>query len=599
MFNFLLTRLKNASLGEISYRVRQRVRVARVRRAVRRGQPPYPSAGPALAATSGLTLPSFHPEISGALVEALLDGWQFTLNTGRKTLLEWEAELGARKRCVAPRGAGVADIRALWEPARLQHLTLLLAFLSQKGAPAAGERVAQFARAELLHWLDANPFPSGPHYRSAMECGLRLPVFFYALKLLPGLTRDEFQRVSAAAYNHARWIEGNLSLYSSLGNHTVCECLGLVFAGAMFQETAQGKLWLERGVALLRQELAHQVLSDGGCLEQSLSYHRFVLDLYWLAVDFLGANRLHDCSDFLPRLLAGESFLAAFCDERGLLPPLGDCDDGHALAPGLSPARGAVPRQAPGYLGFDEAGYTVIKGERGMRLTFDHGPLGMPPLHNHGHADALSITLSLEGVDLLVDPGTYRYNGAPAERRYFKSTPAHNTVTVDGLDQAVQETGFIWSKPYQSRVLRREHTEGGYLVEAQHDGYLRLKEPLRHSRAIHCFERGDLVLRDSFQGAGEHDFALHYHLHPGAVVSREGLWWCIRREGCLVRMRLLACDELELIEGWYSPSYGIKRPSGVLRSRKKGGCRETSFQTLISLSGDLDSRQLETRGGAL
>ena len=68
---------------------------------------------------------------------------------------------------------------------------------------------------------------------------------------------------------------------------------------------------------------------------------------------------------------------------------------------------------------------------------------GMPPLYNHGHADALSITLSVGGKETLVDPGTYRYNGEPEFRKYFKGTRAHNTVTIDGLDQAVQETGLF------------------------------------------------------------------------------------------------------------------------------------------------------------
>ena len=82
---------------------------------------------------------------------------------------------------------------------------------------------------------------------------------------------------------------------------------------------------------------------------------------------------------------------------------------------------------------FKDSGYTIIKIINNFTFTFDHGPLGMAPLYNHGHADALSITLSKDDRPILIDPGTYRYNGVPEWRRYFKGTRAHNTVTIDAL----------------------------------------------------------------------------------------------------------------------------------------------------------------------
>lgn len=604
MINFLLSRLKHASLPELAYRVRQSARSARVRRALARGHIPFPMPQTDPRAVLELVLPTIQPAVSRGTVEEILAGGRFTLHSDEVTLARWERELAAGRRQGEAAGA---DLRAVWEPARLQHVTLLLAYLAQQHDRDSLSRIEEFARDELLHWLDLNPFLSGPNYRSAMECGLRIPVFFYALKVLANLTPADFSRLSAAVYSQAWWIERNLSLYSSLGNHTVCECVGLVFAGAMFRHTRQGRLWLARGTALLRQELARQVLEDGGPLEQSLSYHRFVLDLYWLTMEFLEKNRLHDASDWKPRLIKGDEFLAAFSDATGCFPALGDCDDGQALAPGLFPRREPAGPQAPGQRAFPAAGYTLITGAQGLRVTFDHGPLGMPPLHNHGHADALSLTLSLAGEELLVDPGTYRYNGAPAWRRYFKGTAAHNTVTVDGLDQAVQETGFIWSSPFHCRVLRREQTEAGYLVEAEHDGYRRLPEPVRHRRALLYAAPGALVLRDSFAGSGEHDFALHFHLHPDTLVTREEGWWCLSRERSRIRLRLVQGDDFELLPGggeepplgWHSPAYGIKRPAPLLRCRKRGGCAEISFRTVITLDDDPDRDWSAALGGAL
>ena len=98
-------------------------------------------------------------------------------------------------------------------------------------------------------------------------------------------------------------------------------------------------------------------------------------------------------------------------------------------------------------------------------------PLGMAPFYNHGHADALSITLSKNGKPFIVDPGTYRYNGVPRWRRYFKGTRAHNTVTIDDQDQAIQETSFIWSHPYEARLTAYQEENGDIFYHAVHDGY--------------------------------------------------------------------------------------------------------------------------------
>jgi hypothetical protein len=202
----------------------------------------------------------------------------------------------------------------------------------------------------------------------------------------------------------------------SLGNHTVCECIGLVFGGAVFRETEEGKKWLSRGCGLLEKELSHQILDDGGPAEQSLNYHRFVLDLYWMAFGLLEKNRLYDCSNWKTRLILGERFLDKMKYSKRLMPGIGDSDDGHAVAPGIRPRRPLMAKKdSPGHnlesIAFPESGYTVISKGKELFLTFDHGPLGMAPLYGHGHADALSITLYHNEQPFLIDPGTFQYNG--------------------------------------------------------------------------------------------------------------------------------------------------------------------------------------------
>lgn len=420
-----------------------------------------------------------------------------------------------------------------------------------------------------------------------MECGLRLPVYFYALKMLDNLSSSESETILNGVFLHAWWIEKNLSLFSSLGNHTVCEAMGLVFAGAVFRETEAGRRWLKTGITLLTQELTHQVLADGGPAEQAFGYHRFVLDIYRLAVDFMESNSLRRCDDFKERLLVGEVFLSSISDTVGNSPAVGDYDDGYAVAPGLFPCRPTTVKQRQPRRTFSTSGYTVVRGEGETLLTFDHGPLGMAPLYNHGHADALSVTLSIGGTQFLVDCGTYRYNGVPSFRRYFKGTRAHNTVCIDGVDQAVQLTGFVWGEPFSGRLEHTVETETGLLIEASHDGYSRLDEPVQHIRSILNAPDGSWEITDHFQGSGQHSFELNFHLHPEVRLTEQGSTWLAERNGQSIRLELanggfqLRRGEEEPPLGWFSSAYNLKVPSPTLQAIRNGAPADVRFETRI------------------
>ncbi|MFZ7113032.1 MAG: alginate lyase family protein, partial [Desulfatiglandales bacterium] len=573
-----MMRLKRASLPELLYRTKNRLENERLKRKVCKDCLSLPVPKINREDWSGLKMPEFKWDRSSSEPADLLKGKPYTLNEDESELKAFEA--GWRDSFFGDIGfnGNDPDIRAVWEPARLQHLTGLLAAGVSSHADDA-LRMRQAVWSGVLDWIEKNPFLKGPHYLSPMECGLRIPVFVYAL-MANGHSMDEDRdRVLAAIYRHGWWVARRLSLYASLGNHTVCECVGLIFAGAVFRETPEGKAWLERGRMLLDRELYHQILEDGGPSEQSVSYHRFVLDLYWLAVDFLEKNRLAECSGWKTRLKRGETFLSHFQTEGKMPLSIGDSDDGWAVAPGVYPCRYEPENRhnINGVMTFEQSGVSLIRGDEGIVMTFDHGPLGMPPLYNHGHADALSITLQYEGKEFLVDPGTFRYNGEPLFRHYFKGTRAHNTVTLDDQDQAVQETGFIWSSPFNSVLVENRDTPQGYFLKARHNGYERLPGKVIHSRAVLFFNGRHFLIKDGFSGLREHKFEINFHIHPDAKIDEEGGWWEIARGQSAVYLRLIdggqfgtSCGEESPVHGWYSPCYGVKKKCTVLHATTRG-----------------------------
>lgn len=178
----------------------------------------------------------------------------------------------------------------------------------------------------------------------------------------------------------------------------------------------------------------------------------------------------------------------------------------------LASSRGpAIARRA-----FPQSGYYVLGSQFDtpdeVRMIVDAGPLGYLSIAAHGHADALSIVLSVGGEEVLVDPGTYAYHTEPEWRRYFRSTRAHNTVVVDDCDQSTQSGNFMWSRHAIARCLHfgEQGTVQRFLGE--HDGYCALREPLEHQREIlYDTVQRVFTINDIVEGAGSHEVCQHWH----------------------------------------------------------------------------------------
>ncbi|MCX6623447.1 MAG: heparinase II/III-family protein, partial [Acidobacteria bacterium] len=234
---------------------------------------------------------------------------------------------------------------------------------------------------------------------------------------------------------------------------------------------------------------------------------------------------------------------------------------------------------------YPSAGYVVQRsgwGPLDSQLVFDCGGLGM--LNGaHAHADALSVTLFSRGQELLVDPGTFVYNCAPEWRRYFRSTAAHNTVTIDERDQAEQGGTFQWQTKLRSRAAAEITLPGVRYTEAEHDGYRRLPHEVIHRRRLLFVPPDSWIVVDDLRGSGEHRFDFCYHFAPEAEISGlelDELSVLLQAEQAGLMLRLFADRPLtsaELIRGetarpggWASRGYGEKHPCSTLRASLTG-----------------------------
>lgn len=226
---------------------------------------------------------------------------------------------------------------------------------------------------------------------------------------------------------------------------------------------------------------------------------------------------------------------------------------------------------------FPEGGIYIL-GDRfetpqEVRIVADAGPLGYLSIAAHGHADALSFVLSAGGRELLIDPGTFAYHTQRRWRDYFRGTAAHNTIRVDRQDQSVSGGNFLWSTHARTRVI--EFCAVEQRLSAEHDGYLRLQDPLRHRRELR-FEasKARLTVIDDLLCQDAHEVELFWHFAACCRVEHGGCFVRASNGPASMTMIMPAMTKLELLRGsedpplgWVSRSFDRRVPAPTLRAR--------------------------------
>ena len=137
------------------------------------------------------------------------------------------------------------------------------------------------------------------------------------------------------------------------------------------------------------------------------------------------------------------------------------------------------------------SGYAVLRTDWSPRadyVCFDCGQQGGGlraddvPSASHGHADALSVVAHLRGQPLLVDSGFYTYDGERDWERHFRETAAHNTISIDGLDQAIHLEKMAWMRTPTVTLEAFQSDRVQAWAIASHDGYARTSGGVRHRR---------------------------------------------------------------------------------------------------------------------
>ena len=219
---------------------------------------------------------------------------------------------------------------------------------------------------------------------------------------------------------------------------------------------------------------------------------------------------------------------------------------------------------------FKQGGYTVSKTKMNgieVLLVIDHGPLGYLSIAAHGHADALSIWLHLNGLPVLVDAGTYLYHSGRNWRSHMRGTNAHNTLSIDHQDSSKISGPFNWENKANCTLVKIDHDNKHLSLCAEHDGYQN-KYKVNHRRIIEKYPDGNFIVKDCLYGSSNKlPVAIGFLIHPDLSVSKQGHSWCISHHSNPILKIESKTDflksslkngETDPMQGWYSDAFGHK-----------------------------------------
>jgi len=501
------------------------------------------------------------------------------------------------------------DIKDIWGPARFMWaVTLAQAFL------LTGENTyAKFFYAKFEEFLQNNPYNHGPNWESAQEVGLRLTALVIcasAFSTYSQVDTDRIQMLLRSIADHADRILPTLSYaIAQNNNHLLSEAAALYTAGTFLPDHPRAKRWKRLGAQWFSRGLSRQILDDGQYVQYSNNYHRMMLMLaLWMnrmyshsIENFTSSNLkllrqatnwlFHELDIFfgcVPNYGHNDgSFIlpfstSAYEDFRPViqaaslaflgcpsLPP-GDWDD---LAVWMGVPN--VKKQTVAHAGPRGASHSRIGNQESWGIL-RAGVFSSRP----AHADQLHVDLWFKGQNIVLDPGTYRYNQPPPWENALSRTKVHNTITINNADQMTRAGKFLWLDWAQAKILKHNDRE----ISALHSGYDHLG--LRHIRTLSQESAGRWKIADEITQLNSRkdkkptEISLHWLFPDGdrqissdsialtcekikiTIMIENGSQNVIKKCS-LVRAgkNISDGDFSDALLGWVSPTYGVKKPA--------------------------------------
>lgn len=314
---------------------------------------------------------------------------------------------------------------------------------------------------------------------------------------------EKVKKMIAAELNYlSQFLEFHI-----LGNHLLENAFALLMGGHYFKHDA----WIKRAEEILTKELKEQTTKDGAHFELSPMYHQIILFRVLESIDYLPegeqfTNFIRGIADRMNSWLLNISF------KNGSIPHFNDSSDGIAYTTpqllnfgkslGFSEAKAAQLSDS-GYRKYEVANMELIADVHGISPSYQPG---------HAHADSFSFCLNHKDKAILVDTGISTYNICK-QRDQERSTPAHNTISIDGGDSSEVWSGFRVGRRAKVKVLSEDSTG----IKASHNGFA--AKGVKHERSFSIVDDTILIEDKAIGKKPSNKAVAYFHFAAGTEIK--------------------------------------------------------------------------------
>ena len=443
-----------------------------------------------------------------------------------------------------------------------------------------------FAMREEIHfnfinkWIDENPACVGNGWE-AYPLSLRLVNWVKWFSKQDNIEQKHLTSMLQQANALSQQLEFHI-----LGNHLFANAKALTFVGC-FITNGHAEQYLDLGLKLLDREIPEQFLEDGAHFELSPMYHEILL---WDLLELIDLANTSQNERLMQRLSYWRKVATkAIGWLKSMIHPDGEVSFFNDSAIGIA----AKPQQIfeyaqsiglnvidtlPKVITNKHSGYSRISSPL-FTLFIDHANVGPDYLPGHAHADTLSFELSVGNERVFVNSGTSLY-GVSKERLRQRETAAHNTVAVDGEDSSEVWSGFRVARRAYAKLLNVSQSANEVFLQAQHDGYKRLKGKVTHFRGF-TVNKNEIQVKDDLTGQFNQASAF-FHLHPGIeleIVSDHVVKLVTKNK---VELTIHSTSSIQISDSTYHPEFGVS----ITNKQLKMDLVDNQLNTVIRIIED-------------
>ena len=147
--------------------------------------------------------------------------------------------------------------------------------------------------------------------------------------------------------------------------------------------------------------------------------------------------------------------------------------------------------------------------------------LGQWWIGGHNHNDILSFEFNKNWVDFIIDPWTYCYTSDIKQRNYFRSTKAHNTISVNNLEQNSFINWYLFALKNEADVKVNELRSDNDIdfIDIEHNWYLK-KAWIIHRRIFEFYKKSwEFNIKDILKWNWIHNLEFNIQLDSEVSIT--------------------------------------------------------------------------------